>query len=842
MPFIGEHYFDYSQSSTGVNVDMAYLFGQNRNYQSSNNSMSGTALTSAFGGGRNYQIIHYEDAWGNPLEMRVYDSIAGSYDTTVQTEPVPSGFSGGTSLVFAVLERATGETANPDGGQYIQFNGIAALTNAYGAASEHVYAPPGTTNSYAIAQNLQNAATAFYEARRDEINAIELDGFDSIDIVQWSAGAEAYPEFHLNYRARVTTDLTIGDIANGTGRWMQMAASTWIGDAVVLELALTDMDDVVTQSIPYETTAETTEIYAGAGADRIYLSITDSSPLAGTRYFRVFGEAGNDTIEVRSHGDRVVELSGGAGHDIIMFSVRNVSLEQPYSGRIVVTGGDGNDTLDVYGYRQEGDGMGSRNLADGGAGDDHIRVDIYMDTVLGGEGDDFIVGTDQLVSHLLYERGNYMSGGSGNDDIRGSMGSDTLSGDEGNDTLHATPGIDILEGGVGADIYDVRAHTFARLVHNTEDGENWETQTLVQRADTTIRDTGGTLYLEIQANYGEPQFLMSGNDLTILAGYVQDHNAVVVTIENYRQNALNWTIFAPASGANDADPLEIVEASSLIEVSSLQSLTELGVSTTIWQVDTNGTYQGDWFTDGFFSNWAGSATEDAVSTGGGRDFIDTGDGSDRIDAGNDDDFVFSGDGALDVVIAGSGDDFVRGGETSADLRDIIYGGDGNDTIDGGYGNDELRGDAGADVIVGGFGVDDIFGGSGNDQLTGQAWSDLLFGGDGDDFINGGFGFDRVNGGAGSDRFFHLGVADHGSDWIQDYNSGDGDVLEFGGAASLDQFQVNFVETTSAGAAGVEEAFVIYRPTGQILWALVDGGAQAEINLVISGAEYDLLSA
>ncbi|OZO45435.1 calcium-binding protein, partial [Pseudomonas fluorescens] len=98
--------------------------------------------------------------------------------------------------------------------------------------------------------------------------------------------------------------------------------------------------------------------------------------------------------------------------------------------------------------------MGSRNLADGGAGDDHIRVDIYMDTVLGGEGDDFIVGTDQLVSHLLYERGNYMSGGSGNDDIRGSMGSDTLSGDEGNDTLHATPGIDILEGGVGADIYD----------------------------------------------------------------------------------------------------------------------------------------------------------------------------------------------------------------------------------------------------------------------------------------------------------------------------------------------------------------------------------------------------
>jgi Ca2+-binding RTX toxin-like protein len=52
-------------------------------------------------------------------------------------------------------------------------------------------------------------------------------------------------------------------------------------------------------------------------------------------------------------------------------------------------------------------------------------------------------------------------------------------------------------------------------------------------------------------------------------------------------------------------------------------------------------------------------------------------------------------------------------------------------------------------------------------MTGSAFSDLIFGGDGDDFINRGFGPDRVNGGAGSDRFFHLCIADHGSDWIQD---------------------------------------------------------------------------
>jgi hypothetical protein len=40
---------------------------------------------------------------------------------------------------------------------------------------------------------------------------------------------------------------------------------------------------------------------------------------------------------------------------------------------------------------------------------------------------------------------------------------------------------------------------------------------------------------------------------------------------------------------------------------------------------------------------------------------------------------------------------------------------------------------------------------------------------------------------------------------------------------------------------VDEAFVIYRPTGQILWALVDGEAQGAIVLDIGGQVFDLLS-
>lgn len=221
-------------------------------------------------------------------------------------------------------------------------------------------------------------------------------------------------------------------------------------------------------------------------------------------------------------------------------------------------------------------------------------------------------------------------------------------------------------------------------------------------------------------------------------------------------------------------------------------------------------------------------------------------GNDRLQGLDRNDRIFGGDGA-DTLIGGGGDDTLMGGNSENDLRDVIYGGLGNDNVDGGYGNDELRGDAGHDTIAGGFGADTVIGGNGNDTLTGSAYADQIFGGDGDDFVNGGFGHDLLNGGDGADRFFHIGVSDHGSDWVQDYDATEGDVLQVGiASATSSQFQINTTHTATAagersGDDDVEEAFVIYRPTGQILWALVDGGGQSSINLQIGGEVFDLMS-
>ena len=216
-------------------------------------------------------------------------------------------------------------------------------------------------------------------------------------------------------------------------------------------------------------------------------------------------------------------------------------------------------------------------------------------------------------------------------------------------------------------------------------------------------------------------------------------------------------------------------------------------------------------------------------------------GADVLLGGAGDDTLRGFDGR-DVLAGGDGNDLLLGGATGADLRDVIYGGRGDDTIDGGAGNDELRGDAGNDRMAGGAGADTVIGGAGNDVITGSNFGDVLFGGDGFDFLNGGFGNDRLNGGAGGDRFFHVGAAGHGSDFVQDFDAREGDVLVYGGAgADRSDFQVNMAGMANAGAAGVAEAFVIFRPTGQILWALIDGDGQESIDIRIGGQEFDLLA-
>ncbi len=153
----------------------------------------------------------------------------------------------------------------------------------------------------------------------------------------------------------------------------------------------------------------------------------------------------------------------------------------------------------------------------------------------------------------------------------------------------------------------------------------------------------------------------------------------------------------------------------------------------------------------------------------------------------------------------------------------------------------LNGTGEDDLIRGGRQGDVFVGNGGNDTISGQAGSDDISGGAGDDFLNGGWGHDSLTGGAGADRFYHAGHAGHGSDWLMDFSSDQSDMLLFGAVADASRFQVNFATTPDKGDDGSQEAFVIWRPTGTILFAIADGADLDEIWLESDSGTFDLLA-
>lgn len=386
-------------------------------------------------------------------------------------------------------------------------------------------------------------------------------------------------------------------------------------------------------------------------------------------------------------------------------------------------------------------------------------------------------GLEGVISTLPTAGPDSLTGTSGADLIAGGGGNDTILGLDGADTLLGEAGDDRLFGGNGRD-------------------------SLSGGAGNDLLD-GGAAADTLDGGEGNDT-LYGGLGADILQGGDGDDRLY---------------------GGNDADLLQGGDGAD-----------------SLWGDAGNDTLDGGAGDDELY----GGAGNDSLLGGGGHDLLYGGDDADilRGEAGND--TLYGGLGP-DTLDGGDGDDVLDGGpDTADDLRDVIFGGAGNDLIYGGGGNDSASGGAGNDTIYGGLGADTLIGNEGNDLISGGPGSDLISGGPGDDWINGGFGHDRINGGSGADSFYHLGIADHGSDWIQDYNAAEGDRLIFGQpGATISQFQVNYAHTADAegvrsGNPDIAEAFVIYRPTGQIIWALVDGAGQTDILIVLNGQTYDLV--
>ena len=392
-----------------------------------------------------------------------------------------------------------------------------------------------------------------------------------------------------------------------------------------------------------------------------------------------------------------------------------------------------------------------------------------------------LAGDDTVLGSEMDDR---IRGFAGDDDLKGKHGGDNLYGDGGNDTLEGGLGNDWLAGGDGEDtaIFDVAF------------------------ADVTVNEAYG--------------------GFSIASSLGTDHVSGV-EIFQFSDRTLTAAELIPAPPEEPEAPGAGGGAAGGSGGGALHE----------------GTVGHD--------RLLGTAGNDTLHGGEGNDTLDGLDGNDHLVGAAGNDTIRGGDGS-DTLNGGDGNDMLTGGASEADLRDVIFAGAGDDRVDGGFGNDLIYGQGGDDTIAGGFGADELHGQDGDDVITGSAFADVLTGGAGADFLNGGFGHDLINGGSGADRFYHAGgseeqILGHGSDWVQDYSAAEGDVLVFGDAlASADQFQVNLSHTEHrdsgerAGQDSVQEAFVIYKPTGQVLWALVDGAGQDSINLQIGAETFDLL--
>lgn len=185
-------------------------------------------------------------------------------------------------------------------------------------------------------------------------------------------------------------------------------------------------------------------VWGGTGADLIVGSDLDHQLLT----FRHFeGGLGDDTLIGGTGDDRLV---GGRGNDLIAGGYGGD--DQGLDGADTLIGGNGKDTAD-YSARTEAVAIALDNLANDGAapilspeGNRAAEADDVGDefeVLLGGSGDDTLIGNDQR---------NTLIGGGGADDIHGGGGDDILLGGT-RDGASDPGGVgNVLDGGGGFDL------------------------------------------------------------------------------------------------------------------------------------------------------------------------------------------------------------------------------------------------------------------------------------------------------------------------------------------------------------------------------------------------------
>ena len=339
----------------------------------------------------------------------------------------------------------------------------------------------------------------FTDNTNDQFDGIALYNGDHIAIFGQQTDSETRAEDFAvigltptgvqEFRRSLTRPIDFSWVDGQTNDFPAAATMTADGNLVVVGNSQLDIPDAKTQveiaslqgkpggpsdQIPFTVTDTQITITGTSKADTINLESSENSAnddgylylefngnrtsiFVGDRKIVVNAGDGNDKVDNTS--DFGATLNGQGGNDTLIGGSANDSLNGSSGNDVLdgglgadtLQGGSGNDTAD-YSSRTTNLNISLDNMANDGAAGEHDNVMSDVETVLGGSGNDKIVG-DPSANLLKGNGGNdTLYGGAGNDTLDGGSGHDQLFGQDGNDTLLAKDGqVDTLDGGNGSD-------------------------------------------------------------------------------------------------------------------------------------------------------------------------------------------------------------------------------------------------------------------------------------------------------------------------------------------------------------------------------------------------------
>lgn len=322
-----------------------------------------------------------------------------------------------------------------------------------------------------------------------------------------------------------------------------------------------------------------------ASAQLVYYS-SSSDSITGTEVNDyIDAGSGDDTVNSGSGNDYIF---GGAGDDFLYGEKGQDTLE----------GGLGNDFLDAGSYAEY----------DWSISDYWYILDVYSETLNGGDGDDILYGAygsdilnggngnDQIYGDKIgiYESSNIdpdvldralndvIDGGAGNDIINGGMGNDYIIGGDGDDTIAPGDGSDTVYAGSGDDVITSYSNSFdSSAVYDIdyiygEDG------------DDQIVSYGGYIYGGSGEDNIQAYSVISEAGLSLSYSYIEagdDNDTISIRGESYTDaGSGNDTLYySLGSSSSEATSIIAGEGADYISLSNMM----VGISKGTVYIDLN---------------------------------------------------------------------------------------------------------------------------------------------------------------------------------------------------------------------------------------------------------------